>query len=86
MPEEKRNEFNYLIRLLQEMLMYAKWTLLDAEILTMVLGRVLIGGYVVDEESAPLQKVVAQEVIVNMIRFLLSKSEEREDETESNSE
>ena len=52
----------------------------------MVFARVLIGGYVVDEESAPLQKVVAQEVIVNMIRFLLSKSEEREDETESNSE
>ena len=86
MPEENRNVFIYLMRFLQELLLYAKWNQLDAEFLTMVFARVLIGGYVVDEESAPLQKVVAQEVIVNMIRFLLSKSEEHEDEAESNSE
>ena len=75
-----------MIRFLQKLLTYSQQNQLVEEFLTMIFARVLIGGFVTDEEVAPLKKVVAQEVIVNMIRFLLSERSSDATASDSNSE
>ena len=60
---------------MQELLAYNHWNQLSVEFLTMIFAKVMIGGFVTDKESAPLKQVVAQEVIVNMILYLLSNTD-----------
>ena len=71
---------------MQKLLTFSDQNQLDEEFLTMIFARVLIGGFVTDEEVAPLKKVVAQEVVVSMIRFLLSKRSSDVAASDSNSE
>ena len=71
---------------MQKLLTFSDQNQLDEEFLTMIFARVLIGGFVTDEEVSPLKKVVAQEVVVNMIRFLLSKRSSDVAASDSNSE
>ena len=60
---------------MQELLVYNRWNQLSIEFLTMIFAKVMIGGFVTDKESAPLKQVVAQEVIVNMMLYLLSRKD-----------
>lgn len=78
------------MKFLQELLKHAQWNQLDREFLTIVFSRVLIGDYLNNAEENR-EQVVAQNVIVNMIRFLLTSAEEEEElikrnEGESDSE
>lgn len=77
--------FIYLMKFLQELLKHAQWNQLDREFLTIVFSRVLIGDYLKDAEEKR-EQVVAQNVIVNMIRFLLTSAEEEEMGGDSDSE
>ena len=73
---------------MQELLVYNRWNQLSNEFLTMIFAKVMIGGFVTDKESAPLKQVVAQEVIVNMMLYLLSRKDgnEKNDRAEEVSE
>ena len=88
MPQENRNVFIYLIKFLHEVLKYSSLNGTDVDLLTIKFSRVLIGGFVEDEKDP--MKVAEQEVLVNMIRFLITpksgEGEESSGAAESNSE
>lgn len=71
--------FIYVMKFLQEVLKQKTLNGTDVDLLTIVFSKVLIGGYVEDEKD-PV-KCAEQEVLVSMIRFLLSSSETSEEKS-----
>ena len=71
--------FIYVMKFLQEVLKQKTLNGTDVDLLTIVFSKVLIGGYVEDEKD-PV-KGAEQEVLVSMIRFLLSSSETSEEKS-----
>ena len=67
------------MKFLQEVLKQKALNGTDVDLLTIVFSKVLIGVYVEDEKD-PV-KCAEQEVLVSMIRFLLSSSETSEEKS-----
>lgn len=76
--------FIYIMKFLQELLKHSQWNQLDREFLTIVFSRVLIEDYLKEEAEEKQEQIVAQKVIVNMIRFLLSPADQDEEQIDNN--
>lgn len=72
------------MKFLQELLKHSQWNQLDTEFLTMVFSQAFIGEDIKDEEDEDRQQIVAQNVIVNMIRFLLTPVQDQSNAEEVN--
>ena len=72
------------MKFLQELLKHSQWNQLDAEFLTMVFSPAFIGEDIKEEEDEDRQHIVAQNVIVNMIRFLLTPVQDQSNAEEVN--
>ena len=76
--------FIYVMKFLQELLKHSQWNQLDREFLTIVFSRVFIEDYLKEEAEEKQEQIVAQKVIVNMIRFLLSPADQGEEHIDNN--
>lgn len=78
--------FIYLMKFLQELLKHSQWNQLDREFLTIVFSRVLIEDFSKEEEEGDRDVIISQNVVVNMMQFLLTPADQKETQQENEGE
>ena len=64
------------MKFLQEVLKHSQYNQTNRELLTVVFSRVLIEDFLKKGEEDDRERIIAQNVIINLIRFILTSTED----------